>query len=104
MFITYSPIPNDTALFYGVPESYVNGFSITYSATTFFIGLISIMILDTCGLKISVRLSTVANLVCIMPYYSTNSWLYQIFACLSMFNKSVKKSISAGVRKPCESL
>ncbi|KAL5471610.1 hypothetical protein EMCRGX_G029740 [Ephydatia muelleri] len=63
MFITYSPIPNDTALFYGVPESYVNGFSITYSATTFFIGLISIMILDTCGLKISLYFGATCNLI-----------------------------------------
>lgn len=55
MFLTYSPIPNYTAWFYGVSEDYVNGFSITYSATTFFIGLICILILDTCGLKVSVR-------------------------------------------------
>lgn len=55
MWLTFAPIPNYTAAFYNVALSQVDWFSLSYFITSLFVGFVSIAILDTWGLKVSVR-------------------------------------------------
>ena len=55
LWLTFAPIPNFTAEFYNVSEDDVNLFSLVFFVVSLVIGLFSIVVLDTWGLKVSVR-------------------------------------------------
>ena len=54
MWLTYAPIPNYTARYYNISVSDVDWFSISYFLVSLLMGLVSIYVLDTVGLKVSV--------------------------------------------------
>ena len=54
MWLTFAPIPQYTAAFYGVSVSQVDWFSIAYFVVSLVIGFVAIAILDIWGLKVSV--------------------------------------------------
>eukprot|EP00731_Ephydatia_muelleri_P020332 Em0013g59a len=62
IWLSFSPIPNYTAAFYSVTLQDVNMFSIVYSATAFFAGFASILVLDICGLKVALYFGASCNL------------------------------------------
>ena len=55
MWLTFAPIPDRTAVYYNVSVNAVDWFSITYFIVSLVIGFFSIYVLDTYGLKVSVR-------------------------------------------------
>jgi len=56
MWLTFAPIPDFTARYYNVPEDNVDWFSVVYFIVSLLMGLFSIVVLDTWGLKVSVSL------------------------------------------------
>ena len=54
LWLTFAPIPDFTAEFYNVSEDDVNLFSLVFFVVSLVIGLFSIVVLDTWGLKVSV--------------------------------------------------
>ena len=54
LWLTFAPIPDFTAKFYNVSEDNVNLFSLVFFVVSLVIGLFSIVVLDTWGLKVSV--------------------------------------------------
>lgn len=56
MWLTFAPIPNYTAVFYGVTLDQVDWFSISYFVVSLVIGFLAIAILDIFGLRTSVSI------------------------------------------------
>ena len=54
MWLTFAPIPDYSAAFYGVSRSEVDWFSVAFFVVSVVVGFVGIFILDTWGLKISV--------------------------------------------------
>ena len=54
MWLTFAPIPEFSAAFYGVSRSEVDWFSVAFFVVSIIVGFVGIFILDTWGLKISV--------------------------------------------------
>ena len=54
MWLTFAPIPNYTAKYYGVETSAVDFFSVVYFIVSLLVGFVSIAVLDMFGLKVSV--------------------------------------------------
>jgi FLVCR family MFS transporter 7 len=72
MWLTYSPIPQYTAEFYGITTDDVDWFSNSYFIASLVVGFISIAVLDICGLRIAVLCGVVFNLVgSVIRYIST---------------------------------
>ncbi|KAL5471603.1 hypothetical protein EMCRGX_G029732 [Ephydatia muelleri] len=63
MWLSYAPVPNYTATFYGVAENDVDWFSLVFFITSLLMGLAAIVILDTCGLTTSLYLGASCNLI-----------------------------------------
>jgi len=63
MWLTFAPIPDFTARYYNVPEDNVNWFSIVYFIVSLLMGLFSIVVLDTWGLKVSLYLGATFNFI-----------------------------------------
>ena len=55
MWLSFAPIANYTAAFYGIAVGTVDWFSLAYFAVSPVVGIAAIFLLDTCGLKIPVR-------------------------------------------------
>ena len=84
MWLSYAPIPDITADFYNITLNQVDWFSIIYFITSLVIGLVSIFILDTFGLKVSVRIR-VCFFVCLFVcfrYLSLQQQQSVLLACL----------------------
>ena len=54
MWLSFAPIPYHTSEYYHISVNEVDWFSITYFIVSLVIGLFSIYVLDTYGLKVSV--------------------------------------------------
>ena len=54
MWLTFAPIPDYSAAFYGVSRNEVDWFSVAFFVVSVAVGFVGIFILDTWGLKISV--------------------------------------------------
>lgn len=54
MWLTFAPIPNYTATFYGVDLGQVDWFSLSYFVVSLVTGFVAIAILDIFGLRVSV--------------------------------------------------
>lgn len=54
MWLTYAPIPDYTAAFFGVTIEQVDWFSISFFVVSLLTGFVGIVILDKFGLRISV--------------------------------------------------
>ena len=54
MWLTFAPIPQYTAVFYGISVDQVDWFSISYFVVSLLIGFLAIVILDIFGLRASV--------------------------------------------------
>ena len=57
MWLSFAPIANYTAAFYGIAVGTVDWFSLAYFAVSPVVGIAAIFLLDTCGLKLPVRTS-----------------------------------------------
>ena len=55
MWLTYAPIPDYTAAFFGIKLEQVDWFSISFFVVSLLIGFVGIVILDKFGLRVSVR-------------------------------------------------
>ena len=55
MWLTFAPIPEFTAAYYRVSVDDVNWFSLSFFLVSLVVGLLSIVVLDTAGLRVSVR-------------------------------------------------
>lgn len=54
MWLTFAPIPNYTAVFYGISLDQVDWFSISFFVVSLLIGFVAIATLDIFGLRVSV--------------------------------------------------
>jgi hypothetical protein len=54
MWLTFAPIPNYTAVFYGISLDQVDWFSISYFVVSLLIGFVAIAVLDVFGLRVAV--------------------------------------------------
>lgn len=59
MWLTFAPIPNYTAVFYGVTLDQVDWFSISYFVVSLLIGFVAIAILGVFGLRVSVSIMNI---------------------------------------------
>lgn len=61
MWLTFAPIPEYTASYYRVSVDDVNWFSLIFFLVSLVVGLFSIVVLDTTGLRVSVRVCVMAG-------------------------------------------
>ena len=54
MWLTYAPIPNETAAFYDISLNQVDMFSISYFIVSLLIGFIAILLIEKAGLRFAV--------------------------------------------------
>jgi len=54
MWLSFAPIANYTAAFYGIAVGTVDWFSLAYLAVSPVVGVIAMFLLDTCGLRLPV--------------------------------------------------
>lgn len=54
MWLTYAPIPNQTADFYDISVNQVDWFSISYFIVSLTIGLVAIWLIERAGLQFAV--------------------------------------------------
>ena len=54
MWLTYAPIPNETATFYDISLNQVDMFSISYFIVSLLIGFIAIWLIEKAGLRFAV--------------------------------------------------
>jgi len=62
MWLSFAPIANYTAAFYGIAVGTVDWFSLAYFAVSPVVGVVAMFLLDTCGLRLPVS-------ICIMSSY-----------------------------------
>ena len=61
MWLTFAPIPNYTAVLYGVSLDRVDWFSLSYFVVSLVIGFVAIATLDIFGLRVSVSIVRVCG-------------------------------------------
>ena len=54
MWLTYAPIPNETAAFYDISVNQVDMFSISYFIVSLLIGFLAIWLIERAGLRFAV--------------------------------------------------
>ena len=54
MWLSFAPIANYTAAFYGIAVGTVDWFSLAYFAVSPVVGVVAMFLLDTCGLRLPV--------------------------------------------------
>ena len=54
MWLSFAPIANYTAAFYGIAVGTVDWFSLVYFAVSPVMGVVAMFLLDTCGLRLPV--------------------------------------------------
>lgn len=83
MWLTYAPIPDYTAAFFGVKLEQVDWFSISYFVVSLLIGFVGIFILDKWGLRISVSTLITDNSVGSLHFQARRFLLFFLLLCFS---------------------
>ena len=66
MWLTYAPIPNETAAFYDITLNQVDMFSISYFIVSLLIGFIAIWLIEKAGLRFAVSHKLLSSLMLVV--------------------------------------